>query len=459
MRSYELAIIGAGPGGYVGAIRAAQLGIKTVVIERDKPGGVCLNIGCIPSKALIHQAEKFNAIADLEKMGVKVDLTDFDYKQVYKKSSLAAKKLSKGVQFLLKKNKVDYIEGQATFKDKQTLLVNDEKIQADHIIIATGSRPKEIPGFEIDEDKILSSTGALMLEKLPKRMLILGSGAIGVEFSHVFSSFGVEIHLVEMLDNIIPTEDEDISKELEKTFKKRKINIYTSTKATEVEQTDNGLIVTLKDKEDQEEKVEVDKILLAVGRDPNVQDLGLEQIGVELERGNFIKTGDYYETTVKEIYAVGDVTASPLLAHVASKEAEIVVEHIAGKNTEKKLDSYLIPGAVYSEPEIGSFGLKEKDIGDKKVKVSKFPYKAIGKATAVEQSEGFIKLLTDEESGEIVGVSIIGAQATELIHEFLLAKDLGISIEKIAKLIHAHPTLSEGLMEASRMSQGWAIHI
>ncbi|MFW6262420.1 MAG: dihydrolipoyl dehydrogenase [Thermotogota bacterium] len=459
MSSYELAIIGAGPGGYVGAIRAAQLGIKTVVIERDKPGGVCLNIGCIPSKALIHQAEKFNAIADLEKMGVKVDLTDFDYKQVFKKSSLAAKKLSKGVQFLLKKNKVDYIEGQATFKDKQTLLVNDEKIQADHIIIATGSRPKEIPGFEIDEDKILSSTGALMLEKLPKRMLILGSGAIGVEFSHVFSSFGVEIHLVEMLDNIIPTEDEDISKELEKAFKKRKINIYTSTKATEVEQTDNGLIVTLKDKEDQEEKVEVDKILLSVGRDPNVQDLGLEQIGVELERGNFIKTGDYYETTVKEIYAVGDVTASPLLAHVASKEAEIVVEHIAGKNTEKKLDPYLIPGAVYSEPEIGSFGLKEKDIGDKKVKVSKFPYKAIGKATAVEQSEGFIKLLTDEESGEIVGVSIIGAQATELIHEFLLAKDLGISIEKIAKLIHAHPTLSEGLMEASRMSQGWAIHI
>jgi len=459
MKSYELIIIGAGPGGYVGAIRAAQLGIKTAVIEKDKPGGVCLNVGCIPSKALIHQAEQFNAIPDLVKMGVKVDLADFDYQQVFKKSRLASKKLSKGVQFLLKKNKVDYIEGEAVFKDKKTLLVNDEELQGDHIIIATGSRPKEIPGFKIDEETILSSTGALMLEKLPKKMLILGSGAIGVEFSHIFSSFGVEIHLVEMLDNIVPTEDIDISKELEKAFKKRKIKIYTATKATGYEKGENGLIVTLKDMDDNEQKVEVDKILLAVGRDTNVKGLGLEKIGVELERGNFIKTGDYYETSVKDVYAVGDVTSSPLLAHVASKEAEIVVEHIAGEETEKKLDPTIIPGAIYCEPEIGSFGLKEKDIKDKKVKITKFPYKGIGKATAVEQSEGFIKLLTHEVTGEILGVSIIGAQATELIHELLLAKELGISTEKIAKLIHAHPTFSEGIMEASRMSQGWAVQV
>lgn len=459
MKSYELVIIGAGPGGYVGAIRASQLGIKTAVIEKDKPGGVCLNIGCIPSKALIHQAEKFNAISDLEKMGIKVDTSEFDYKQVFKKSRLAAKKLSKGVQFLLKKNKVDYIEGEASFKDKNTILVNEEEIHANQIIIATGSRPKQIPGFVIDEENILSSTGALMLEKLPKKMLILGSGAIGVEFSHVFSSFGVEIHLVEMLDNIIPTEDEDISKELEKAFKKRKINCYTSTKATGVEKTENGLTVTLKDKEGNEEKLEVDKILLAVGRDTNIEGLDLDKIGVELERGNFIKTGDYYETSVKDVYAVGDVVSSPLLAHVASKEAEIAVEHIAGKEPEKKLDPTIIPGAVYCEPEIGSFGLKEKDIQDKKVKVSKFPYKAIGKATAIEQSEGFIKLITDENSGEILGASIIGAQATELIHELLLAKDSGIFTEKIAQLIHAHPTLSEGLMEASRLSNGWAIQV
>ena len=459
MKSYELVIIGAGPGGYVGAIRASQLGIKTAVIEKDKPGGVCLNIGCIPSKALIHQAEKFNAISDLEKMGIKVDTSEFDYKQVFKKSRLAAKKLSKGVQFLLKKNKVDYIEGEASFKDKNTILVNEEEIHANQIIIATGSRPKQIPGFVIDEENILSSTGALMLEKLPKKMLILGSGAIGVEFSHVFSSFGVEIHLVEMLDNIIPTEDEDISKELEKAFKKRKINCYTSTKATGVEKTENGLTVTLKDKEGNEEKLEVDKILLAVGRDTNIEGLGLDKIGVELERGNFIKTGDYYETSVKDVYAVGDVVSSPLLAHVASKEAEIAVEHIAGKEPEKKLDPTIIPGAVYCEPEIGSFGLKEKDIQDKKVKVSKYPYKAIGKATAIEQSEGFIKLITDENSGEILGASIIGAQATELIHELLLAKASGIFTEKIAQLIHAHPTLSEGLMEASRLSNGWAIQV
>ena len=459
MKSFELVIIGAGPGGYVGAIRAAQLGMKTAVIERDTPGGVCLNIGCIPSKALIHQAEKYNAIADLERMGIKVDRSEFDYKEVHKKSRLAAKKLSKGVEFLLKKNKVDYIKGEAVFEDRNTLLVNGEQIHGDHIIIATGSRPKQIPGFEIDEENVISSTGALMLEKLPEKMLILGSGAIGVEFSHIFNSFGVQVHLVEMLDTIIPTEDRDISEELEKAFKKRKIKVYTSTKAAGYEKTENGLTVHLKDKDNNEVTIVVDKILLAVGRSTNVENLGLEKIGVELERGNFIKVGDFYETSVKGVYAVGDVVSSPLLAHVASKEAEIAVEHIVGKEVEKKLDPLMIPGAVYCEPEIGSFGLKEKDIQDQSVIVSKFPYKAIGKATAVEQSEGFIKILTEEVTGKILGASLIGAQATELIHELLLAKDVELSTEKIASMIHAHPTLSEGLMEASRASQGWAIHI
>jgi len=459
MKSFELVIIGAGPGGYVGAIRAAQLGMKTAVIERDTPGGVCLNIGCIPSKALIHQAEKYNAIADLERMGIKVDRSEFDYKEVHKKSRLAAKKLSKGVEFLLKKNKVDYIKGEAVFEDRNTLLVNGEQIHGDHIIIATGSRPKQIPGFEIDEENVISSTGALMLEKLPEKMLILGSGAIGVEFSHIFNSFGVQVHLVEMLDTIIPTEDRDISEELEKAFKKRKIKVYTSTKAAGYEKTENGLTVHLKDKDNNEVTIVVDKILLAVGRSTNVENLGLEKIGVELERGNFIKVGDFYETSVKGVYAVGDVVSSPLLAHVASKEAEIAVEHIVGKEVEKKLDPLMIPGAVYCEPEIGSFGLKEKDVQDQSVIVSKFPYKAIGKATAVEQSEGFIKILTEEVTGKILGASLIGAQATELIHELLLAKDVELSTEKIASMIHAHPTLSEGLMEASRASQGWAIHI
>ena len=459
MKSFELVIIGAGPGGYVGAIRAAQLGMKTAVIERDTPGGVCLNIGCIPSKALIHQAEKYNAIADLERMGIKVDRSEFDYKEVHKKSRLAAKKLSKGVEFLLNKNKVDYIKGEAVFEDRNTLLVNGEQIHGDHIIIATGSRPKQIPGFEIDEENVISSTGALMLEKLPEKMLILGSGAIGVEFSHIFNSFGVQVHLVEMLDTIIPTEDRDISEELEKAFKKRKIKVYTSTKAAGYEKTENGLTVHLKDKDNNEVTIVVDKILLAVGRSTNVENLGLEKIGVELERGNFIKVGDFYETSVKGVYAVGDVVSSPLLAHVASKEAEIAVEHIAGKEVEKKLDPLMIPGAVYCEPEIGSFGLKEKDVQDQSVIVSKFPYKAIGKATAVEQSEGFIKILTEEVTGKILGASLIGAQATELIHELLLAKDVELSTEKIASMIHAHPTLSEGLMEASRASQGWAIHI
>ncbi len=459
MKEFDLIIIGAGPGGYVGAIRASQLGLKTAIVEKDKAGGVCLNIGCIPSKSLIHQAEKFNAIKDLEKMGVKVDTTEFDYKQVFKKSRLASKKLSKGVEFLLKKNKVDYFAGEAKFVDAKTLKINDEEeIKAENIIIATGSRPRQIPGFGFDEEKVLSSTGALMLEKLPKSILILGSGAIGMEFTHVMNAFGVEVHLVEMMDTLLPTEDRDISEELEKAFKKRKVKMYTGTKATGYEETPEGLKVTLEAKDGTTSEVVVEQILVAVGRATNIENIGLETIGVKTERG-FIAVGDYYETSVKGVYAVGDVVASPLLAHVASKEAEIAVEHIAGRTVKPKLDDRLIPGAVYCEPEVGSFGLKEKDIDPETMVVSKFPYKAIGKATAVEQAEGFFKLITDKDTGRLLGASVIGAQATELIHELLLAKDMKISMEKVAELIHAHPTLSEGLMEAARMSQGWAIHV
>jgi len=459
VKEFDLIIIGAGPGGYVGAIRAAQLGLKTAIVEKDKPGGVCLNIGCIPSKALIHQAEKFNAIKDLEKMGVKVDTSGFNYQEVFKKSRLTSKKLSKGVEFLLKKNQVEYFAGEAKFVDAKTLRIDDEEvIKAENIIIATGSRPRQIPGFAFDEEKVLSSTGALMLEKLPERILILGSGAIGMEFTHVMNSFGVEVHLVEMMETLLPTEDADISQELEKAFRKRKVRIYTSTKATGYTETKEGLKVTLEAKDGSTSEVVVDQILVAVGRATNVENIGLEDIGVKTERG-FIPVGDYYETDVKGVYAVGDVVASPLLAHVASKEAEIAVEHIAGRKAEKQLDPMLIPGAVYCEPEVGSFGLREKDADPETTVVSRFPYKAIGKATAVEQADGFFKLITDKETGCLLGASIVGAQATELIHELLLAKDMKISMEKVAELIHAHPTLSEGLMEAARMSQGWAIHI
>jgi len=465
MEKYDVLFIGSGPAGYVGSIRAAQLGLKAGVIEKDKPGGVCLNIGCIPSKALIKQAEKFNAISDLKKMGIKADLSGFDYKKVNKKSRVAAKKVSKGVQFLLKKNKVDYIEGTATLKDQKTVSINDgeQELTADHIVVATGSRPRAIPGFEIDGEDVIDSTGALMMETLPKRMLVLGSGAIGSEFTHVFSTFGVEIHLVEMLDEIIPTEDKDVSAELEKTFKRRKINLYKSTKATGYEKTDEGLKVTLEDKAGEVQTVVVDQILLSVGRIPNTENIGLESLGVEMEKGNFVKTGDYYRAIIngeasESLYAVGDVVSSPLLAHVASKEAEIAVEHIAGNQTENRLDPAIIPGAIYTEPEVASFGLMEKDAPDN-ITISRFPYKAIGKATAVEEIDGFIKLITDRETGRLLGASIIGAHATDLIHELLLAKDREISMEDLAKLIHAHPTLSEGIMEAARQSQGWAIHV
>jgi dihydrolipoamide dehydrogenase len=458
---YDLVVIGAGPGGYVAAIRASQLGMKAAVIEKDKPGGVCLNIGCIPSKALIHQAEIFHAAGELEGLGVKVDRSGFDYGEVFKKSRKAADMLSKGVSFLLKKNKVEYITGTAEITGPNEVSIDGSKtISGKNILVATGSRPREIPGFPFDEKKVLSSNGALMLEKLPKSIIILGGGFIGVEFAHIMHSFGVEVQVVELLDRLLPIEDEESSAVLTRSFKKRKIGMHTSTKATGMKSTKDGIVLSIEKKDGEKAELKAEMLLVVVGRAPNTEGIGLEKVGVKTEKG-FIQAGDYYQTSVPSIYAIGDVVATPQLAHVASKEGEIAVEHMAGKEPVPRIDPHTIPSAVYCEPQVASFGYKEYEAKKEGVSYEKasFPYRGAGKSVAIEKPDGHVKILSDPETSEILGAHVVGAEATELIHELLLAKSAELLPADMAEMIHAHPTLSEALMEAARAVEGWAIHV
>lgn len=459
---YDVLIIGSGPGGYVAGIRAAQLGLKAAVIEKDKPGGVCLNIGCIPSKALIHQAEIYQAIPELAAMGIKADVQGFDYLKVFEKSRLAADRLSRGVAFLLKKNQVELIQGEAVqVRSGEVSLQDGRKLTGKSIILATGSRPREIPGFSFDEREILSSTGALMLQRLPKSLMILGSGAIGVEFAHIMNAFGVEVHLVEMLDRILPLEDDETVDVLYRSFKKRGIKMDTSTKALSQTLVDGKRQVVLEGPDGKQKTSTVDKILVSVGRVPNTAGLGLAEAGVTLDAGGFVQVGDFYQTAVPGIYAIGDIVRTPLLAHVASKEGELVVEHIAGHAVTAKIDPLSIPGATYCEPQVASFGHTERQALAKNIayKKSIFPYRGAGKSVAVDQADGLVKVLTDPTTGELLGAHIVGADATELIHELLLARKSELLPEDISGMIHAHPTMSEILMEVMREADGHAIHI
>jgi len=460
-KSFDLVVMGSGPGGYVAAIRAAQLGMNAAVVEAEKVGGVCLNIGCIPSKSLIHQATLYSHIEDLEGMGLEVDRGGFDYGQVYRKSRKAADTLSKGVRFLLKKNKVTLIEDYARIAGKGTVkLDSGDTIRGSNIIIATGSRPSEIPGFSIDETQVLSSTGVLMLESLPSSLLILGAGAIGVEFAYIMNAFGVQVRLVEMLERVLPLEDADSAEVLRKAYKKRGIEIHTGTKAASMSAKGRRLSVTLEDGRGERRDVEAEKVLLAVGRRPNTEDIGLDSVGIKTEKGT-VAVGDYYQTSVPGIYAIGDVVASPLLAHVASREGEIAVEHMAGRNPRPRIDPLSIPSAVYSEPQVAGFGVTEAEAEKRglSVKVSRFPYRGAGKSVAIGRSEGQVKVITDEGTGEIMGAHVAGAEATELIHEILLARSGELLAEDVAEMIHAHPTLSESVGESMRAVLGRPIHI
>jgi dihydrolipoamide dehydrogenase len=470
--TYDLIVIGGGPGGYVSAIRASQLGLKVAVIEKDKLGGVCGNWGCIPSKALINQAEAYHAIEALQHMGVKVDVSGLDYSKVQAKSRVAADGSGKGTAYLMKKNKVEVVAGTAVISGPHEVTVSPssagagaQKLTAAAVLVATGSRPRALPGFEFDETQVLSSTGILAMTSLPKSLLILGSGAIGMEFAYVMNAFGVAVTVVEMLPRILPVEDHETAAVVEKAFVKRGVKFHVGTKASTLKKSAAGVELTI-EKDGKTSTLQAEKILVAVGRVPNTENLGLEKLGVKLDRG-FVVVKDYYQTDAATIYAIGDIVPSPLLAHVASKEGEIAVEFLAaqlkgGKAPhEKKLDPMVIPGATYCEPQIASFGLTEEKAKEKKVdyKAYTFPFTGNGKAKAVDQTEGLAKVLYDPKTKEILGGHVVGLYATELIHEILLAKKAELLPEDLATMVHAHPTVSEAVMEAARGVEGWAIHI
>jgi dihydrolipoamide dehydrogenase len=469
-REFDLVVIGAGPGGYVCAIRAAQLGLSVAIVEREAPGGVCLNIGCIPSKALIHAASLFTeGRAAIEAAGGKVDLSGFDYSKVWAESRAAADRLSKGVTFLLKKNKVEYIAGSAKLDGPRRVLVEGREggfgLAAKAIVLATGSRPKDIPGFAVDEKTVLSSTGFLMSHDLPKRLAVLGAGPIGMESAYVASSFGAEVSVVELMDRVLPLEDPESSKLVTSAFERRGVKLLVGRRALGLERRGDSLVLRLSDGSGAESELEADSLLVAIGRSPNSSGLGLEEAGVRLERG-FVAVGDYQESSASGVYAIGDIVATPQLAHVASKEGEIAAERIAGllkgspPPAERRVDPLLVPSAVYSEPELASFGLSEakaKESG-REVGVARFPYRGVGKAVAVGTPEGQAKLVFDPKSRAILGASIVGAGATELIHELLLASRSELLLDDLADAIHAHPTLSELVMELARAGLGRAIH-
>jgi dihydrolipoamide dehydrogenase len=469
---YDIAIIGAGPGGYVAAIRAAQLGLKACVVEKDKAGGVCLNVGCIPSKSLIHQADLVLGSAGLAELGAGVDLSTIDYSRAYKASRKAAERLSKGVSFLLKKNSVEYIQATAKLKSANEVALDDGRsISAAAIILATGSRPRQLPGFDFDEQTVLSSTGALMLQKVPKQAVILGAGAIGMELGSVWNAFGSEVTIVELADRALPLEDPEAGMVVRKAFEKRGIRFIIGQGASGMKKKDSGIVVSLKAangtaQADAPASLEADAVLVAVGRQPNTEGLGLEELGIKLERG-FVPVGEYGETAAAGIYAIGDIVATPLLAHVASKEGEIAVERIAQllkgapAPAESRIDLSTVPSAVYCEPELASFGLSvEKAVaGGIRHEVFSFPFRGIGKAVATEKPDGFVKIIHDPETGEILGASIVGERATDIIHELILARRAELTLEEVADMVHAHPTIAEGVMEAAKGGLGRAVHV
>lgn len=471
---YDIAFIGAGPGGYVAAIRARQLGLKTLVVEKDKAGGVCLNVGCIPSKALIDRASALRSAEELESVGIVLDRSAFDYGAVQAYSRAAADRLSKGVDFLLKKNGVDLVSGTGRLLGAGGIAVvtaagEERRFSAKSIVVATGSSPRVVPGFEFDEERVLSSTGALMLKKLPARLVILGGGAIGVEFAYVMSSFGVQVTVVEMMDRILPMEDAEAAAVVRKSFERRGVRFLTSTKAASLDSVAGKPLVlhtAPASGDGAGEAIEADALLVSIGRTPNTADLGLENLGVRLDRG-YIAVGDYYETSSAGIYAIGDVVAGePQLAHVASAQGEIVVERVAqllgagkGPGT-TRLDLSSIPSAVYCEPQIAGFGPREEALktAGTPYKAVNFPFRGIGKAVAIGKSEGFVKILTDPETEEFLGACAVGGEATELIHELLLAKTAELLPEDLFDMVHAHPTLSEAVKEAALAVEGRAIH-
>lgn len=460
---YDLIVIGSGPGGYVAAIRASQLGMKVGVVEKAELGGVCLNWGCIPTKALLKSAQVFEYINHADDYGIKVKDAKADFSGMVKRSREVAGGMSKGIQFLFKKNKIDHIAGHGTLKKGKKVEVKDEKgkvttYDANHIILATGGRSRELPSMPIDGKKIIGYREAMVLDKQPKKMVVVGSGAIGVEFAYFYSALGTEVTIVEFMDRVVPVEDEEVSKQLERTFKKAGMKIMTSSEVTKVDTKGSGCKVTVKTKKG-EEQIDCDVVLSAVGVATNLENLGLEDVGVKTEKGKVI-VDDYYKTNVDGVYAIGDIVKGQALAHVASAEGIICVEKIKGMNVEP-LDYNNIPGCTYCSPEIASVGYTEKAAKEAgyEIKVGKFPFSASGKAKAAGASDGFVKVIFDAKYGEWLGAHMIGANVTEMIAEAVAARKLETTGHEIIKTVHPHPTMSEAVMEAAAAAYEEVIHL
>ncbi len=457
---YNVVVLGGGPGGYVAAIRAAQVGKKVAIIEANHLGGICLNWGCIPTKALLKNAEVFDLVKNAKKYGIEVGEVTVNWGKMIKRSRDVAKRLSKGIEFLMKKNKIDYIPAFGKLLDGTTIETTDAdgkktQLKAEKIIIATGARAKYFPGMEPDGKQIITYKEAMIPENQPKSLVIIGAGAIGVEFAHFYQTFGTEVTIIEALSNILPVEDEDISTELKKLFKKRKMNIFTNTMVEKIEKNKSKVKVHLKGGE----IIEADKALIAVGVQGNIENLGLEDCNITVEEG-WIKVNEYMETSLSNVYAIGDVAGPPWLAHVASAEGITAVEHLAGLNPDPmKYDN--IPGCTYCHPEVASVGLTEKAAKEKgyEVKIGNFPFRGLGKSMAVGDTDGFVKVVYDSKYGEMLGCHILGAEATNLITEAVIARNLETTHQEVLKTIHPHPTLSESIMEATADALGEAIHI
>jgi dihydrolipoamide dehydrogenase len=462
---FDVAIIGTGPGGYVAAIRAGQLGLRAAVIEKDtRFGGTCLLRGCIPTKALLRDAQLFQEIKKASQQGLfKMGEISIDFEKIQDRKNDIVEKMAKGVDFLLRKNKVTSFKGYGTIVSPNKIAVKGNgtatEVNAKNIIIATGSEAKSLPGYDIDEKSVISNVGALDMAQIPKSLLIVGSGAVGVEFASIYNSFGTKVTLIEVLPSIVPLEDEEVSKELKRVFTKKGIEVHTKAKLESAKAKDGGVEVTFQTEKGEVKKVTVEKLLMATGRGPNTTNIGLDKIGVTTERG-FVKVNEYMETNVKGVYAIGDVTPSPLLAHVASHEGVLAVEKIADKHP-VPIKYGQVPGCTYCDPQVASVGLTEAKAvaAGYKVKVGKFPFTAIGKAKIEDASDGFVKVVADEKYGEILGIHMIGHTVTEMIAEAVAAIALEGTVDDLVHTIHAHPTLAEATHEAMENVFGAAIHI
>jgi dihydrolipoamide dehydrogenase len=459
---FDVVVVGTGPGGYVAAIRCAQLGLSVAAIEDDRPGGVCLNWGCIPTKALLRNAEIVGLFQRAEEFGVTVDKWTADYAQAVQRSRRVADRMAKGVEFLFRKNKITLVPGTGTLKARNVVEVKGkdgaQTLEAKAIILATGSEPRSLPGVTIDEKQVISSNGAVRIETVPASLIVIGAGAVGMEFADVYGAYGVPVTVLEALPRVLPIEDEEVSALLARVFSRRGMTIRTGVRVQKVSPGKAGLAVEI-EAEGKAERLEAEQVLMAVGRASRTKGLGLEALGVASERG-LVTVGPTMETSVKGIFAVGDMTGRQMLAHKAMAEGVVAAEAIAGRSP-RPVDYDNVPSCTYCRPQVASIGLSEAKArtNGREIAVGRFPFTANGKAVALGETEGFLKVVADKRTGEILGVHIVGSEATEMIHEFAVGRTLEATLEEIVHTIHAHPTLSEAALEATLAALGQAIHI